>query len=93
MIHTHVPFSMPDHSEAFPAPQAMYENELDRFNTVVCQAIENTDDLLPNLAGRLEIGIAANVDSAIPSDKVLRVVLATTRATAAVYSAAATLGC
>jgi hypothetical protein len=56
------------------------------------ELITNIDDLLPDLAGHLEIGIAANMDTAILTDRVLRVVLATTRATAAVYSAVATLG-
>ncbi len=56
------------------------------------ELITDIDDLLPDLAGCLEIGIAANVDTAILTDRVLRVVLAATRATAAVYSAAATLG-
>ncbi len=84
--------TVPDHNDALSKPRVMSRRELASFNTEICEEIIEIDDLLPYLAGRLEIGIAANVDTAIPSDKVLRVVLATTRATAALYSAAATLG-
>lgn len=84
--------SVTDHNEAFPMLLTMSRDDLEGFRTKICRAITVIDDLLPDLAGRLEIEIAANVDTAISTDKVLRVVLATTRATSAVYSAAATLG-
>jgi hypothetical protein len=84
--------SVPDNTEAHSAPKAMRYDEILRFGVPICDKVEQIDDLLPNLAGKLEIGIAANVDSAISKDKVLRVVMATTRTAAAIYSAAATLG-
>jgi hypothetical protein len=64
---------VPDHNEAFPMPRKMPTEELRGFRTTICRTIENVDDLLPDLAGRLEIGIAANVDTAISSERTLRV--------------------
>jgi hypothetical protein len=84
--------TVPDVTERYSAPQAMRYDEIQRFGMPICEAIELIDDLLPDIAGKLEVGIAANVDSAISKDKVLRVVMATTRSAAAIYSAAATLG-
>ena len=69
----------------------MSREEMGILSTDICEDEYTVEGLIPTVNGVSEVGISVNSDSALNGSNVLRVIVAKSRQTQAIMSAAATL--